>query len=130
MNRIHKITAFTLVFAASALVHISIDFLLHHEDARRQFWPLSEWIFRSPVSYWDPSYFGNYFAVFEICFGLILATVLLRRFSTRLMKSVLVVLCLGYIGPIYASFFGAADHYRGPGSCEAIANAKAKAKRI
>lgn len=120
-TRFHSSGSIILIFSISALLHISIDFLLHHEDARRQFWPLSDWIFRSPISYWDPNYFGNYFVIFEIFLGLFLVAILWKRFSFRFSQTVLVLLCLGYAGPIYASIFGAADHDRGPGSCEQMA---------
>lgn len=107
-----------MLFSASALLHISIDFLLHNEDARRQFWPISSWIFRSPLSYWDPNYFGNYFAVFEILLGTSLVIVLWRRFPVLKLRIILMLICLAYAAPIYASLFGAANHDRGQGSCE------------
>lgn len=49
----------TIAFAGSAMAHAAIDFLTHHSDARQQFWPFTDWVFNSPVSYWDPTYFGN-----------------------------------------------------------------------
>jgi hypothetical protein len=107
-----------MLFSTSALLHISIDFLLHNEDARRQFWPVSNWIFRSPVSYWDPNYFGNYFAVFEIMLAAILVFILWRRFPVLKLRIILLLICLAYAAPIYASLFGAANHDRGQGSCE------------
>lgn len=58
-------------FAGSGLLHAFADLLTHHDDARRQFWPMTDWVFRSPVSYWDARYFGNAFAVFEV--GLVVA---------------------------------------------------------
>ncbi|MCP4183742.1 MAG: hypothetical protein GY761_10550 [Hyphomicrobiales bacterium] len=107
-----------MLFSGSALLHISIDFLLHNEDARRQFWPVSNWIFRSPLSYWDPNYFGNYFAVFEILLGVSLTIILWRRFPVLKLRIILVLICLAYAAPIYTSIFGAANHDRGQGSCE------------
>lgn len=65
--------------AGAALAHAAADFLLHHEDARRQFWPLSDWVFRSPVSYWDPARFGGIVAPVEAALVLVLAALLLRR---------------------------------------------------
>ena len=41
------------VFAGAALLHVALDFPLHHDDGRPHFWPLSGWVFESPVSYWD-----------------------------------------------------------------------------
>ena len=107
------------VLAASALLHVSADFLLHHEDARAQWHPISEWVFRSPVSYWDPDHYGKSFGVFEIALGISLVVVVGRRFSRRLVWAGLVVLLLGYSGTIAASFMEIASHDRGPGSCPA-----------
>lgn len=69
----------TVAFAGAALAHAAADFLLHHEDARRQFWPLSDWVFRSPVSYWDPARFGGIVAPVEAALVLVLAGLLVRR---------------------------------------------------
>ena len=50
----------TKYFAISALLHVSLDFFVHHDDAYRHFWPLTDWKFMSPLSYYDPQYFGNW----------------------------------------------------------------------
>lgn len=65
--------------AGAGLLHAFADFLTHHDDARRQLWPLSDWVFRSPVSYWDSRYFGDAFGVFELVLGLVLAVFLFWR---------------------------------------------------
>ena len=49
-------------FAGSGFLHIATDFLTPHDDARRQFWPTNDWVFRSPISYWDERYYGGLFA--------------------------------------------------------------------
>lgn len=106
------------IFAASALLHVCTDFLLHHDDARRHFWPLTNWIFRSPVSYWDPAHHGEIFVLFEIVFGVGCAALLWQRFRGRKARAMLLLCCLGYSLTLYASIFGAAAHDRGPGSCD------------
>ena len=45
--------AWAVAFAGAGLLHLALDFPLHHDDGRAHFWPLSSWIFESPVSYWD-----------------------------------------------------------------------------
>ncbi len=70
-------------FAGAGLLHVGSDFLLHHGDARPQFWPLSDWIFRSPVSYWDSRYYGNIFAPIELILAFAMCFVLWRRFEDR-----------------------------------------------
>lgn len=109
-----------LAFASSALLHVGADFLLHHDDARAQWMPFSEWVFRSPVSYWDPNHHGQAFVAFEIALGLALVAVVGRRFRRRWVWATLAVLALGYGGSIAAGFMSGGDHARGPGSCERL----------
>ncbi|MBF9031574.1 cobalamin biosynthesis protein CobQ [Rhodobacterales bacterium HKCCE3408] len=42
-----------VAFAGAGLVHLACDFPFHHDDGRAHFWPLTRWIFDSPLSYWD-----------------------------------------------------------------------------
>ena len=69
-----------MVFAASALMHLALDMPLHHDDGRAHFWPLSDWVFRSPVSYWDPAHHGGIVGPIETAVSMLLCVVLLRRF--------------------------------------------------
>lgn len=45
--------------------HTVADFLTHVNDTRPLFWPLSGWEWSSPVSYYDPRYYGIWFMVAE-----------------------------------------------------------------
>ena len=78
-----------MIFTASGLMHLAFDFLLHNEDARQQFWPLSDWVFRSPVSYWDSRYYGNIVAPIEMVVTLLLCLVLIRRFQSLRSRAVI-----------------------------------------
>ncbi len=42
--------------ASAGLLHLVMDFFLHAGDGRPQFWPLSSWVFDSPISYWDSTH--------------------------------------------------------------------------
>lgn len=80
------------LFAVAALSHIALDFPLHAEDAHRHFWPLSDWRFNSPVSYWDPNSNGLLGGLIEaICVGVAL-TFLWVRFAGWKWRAVFVVL--------------------------------------
>ena len=46
-------SGWAIALTSAALLHLALDFPLHHDDGRPHFWPLSNWIFESPVSYWD-----------------------------------------------------------------------------
>ncbi|MEL7485700.1 MAG: cobalamin biosynthesis protein CobQ [Pseudomonadota bacterium] len=44
-----------ILFAGAMLIHTAMDFPVHADDAHRHFWPVTDWRFHSPVSYWDAS---------------------------------------------------------------------------
>lgn len=58
---------------AGCLVHTALDFPVHVDDSPLLFFPF-EWSvrFHSPVSYWEPRYFGREFTVFELLLDLAL----------------------------------------------------------
>lgn len=60
-----------MAIAASLLLHNLGDFPLHHDDAHRHFYPLSEFRFVSPLSYWDTNHYGKQVAAVEDCLTLI-----------------------------------------------------------
>jgi membrane-bound metal-dependent hydrolase YbcI (DUF457 family) len=73
-----------LWFLLGWLGHTIADFLTHVDDTRSLFWPLSPWEWSSPVSYYNPLYYGQEF--FAISHGLMLLIVLwllLKRIMGR-----------------------------------------------
>ena len=54
-----------LWFLLGWLGHAVADFFTHAGDTRPLFWPLSDWRWSSPVSYWNPSYYGRQFFFVE-----------------------------------------------------------------
>jgi hypothetical protein len=85
------------VFAGSALLHSAIDFLCHREDAHMHFWPVTNWKFMSPVSYYDSAHYGRWFSLFEAALGLALSIVLLRRFEATLLRVALAIVMALYV---------------------------------
>ncbi len=73
---------------AAALIHLALDFPLHADDAHRHFWPVSNWRFFSPVSYWDPDYNGWLGGAIESVFTLGALTVLWVRFTSTRWRAV------------------------------------------
>jgi len=71
-----------VAFAGAGLLHLAFDLPLHNEDARLHFWPISDWVFRSPLSYWDPRHHGLIVGPLEIAVSLILCGVLWRRYRS------------------------------------------------
>lgn len=70
-----------IAFTGAAFLHLLFDFPLHNYDARQHFWPLTNWVFISPFSYWDSAHHGATIARLEIALSLVLLAVLWRRFA-------------------------------------------------
>jgi hypothetical protein len=97
----------SLLFAGMGF-HVLFDLPLHHVDAHRHFFPLSDWRFYSPVSYWDFEHYGDIVSVCEILAVAIGSVMLWRRHQAwplRLMCGALVLayaLHWGYVLTVWA----------------------------
>jgi len=87
-----------MAVSLSALLHTITDFPLHHNDGHAHFWPLSRWIFESPVSYWDPLHYGRQWTVIELILAGALIMYLWRKYSNIGARALLVLSGLSYIG--------------------------------
>lgn len=85
-----------LCFFASMMLHGLGDFLLHNDDAHRHFYPLSDYLFMSPVSYWDPQHYGQIVAPLEALLVVVGSIVLYRASESRSARSL-----LGVLGGLY-----------------------------
>jgi len=56
---------FLIALTCAALLHLMCDFPFHHDDARAHFWPLTNWRFESPLSYWDSNHHAGIVAPLE-----------------------------------------------------------------
>jgi hypothetical protein len=88
------------LFASMAL-HTLADASLHHDDAHRHLFPLSDWRFYSPISYWDPRHFGYIVAPLEAITVVVLCIVLARRFD-----SILARVLIACVVAVYAVYWG------------------------
>ena len=84
----------------AALLHLRLDFLLHNDDGRAHFWPITNWIFASPVSYWDPDHYGNIVGPIEIALSLAACAYLWRRYKGVFMRILIVILGLMEFVPV------------------------------
>lgn len=82
------------LFSLAALLASAEDFLLHNDDAHAHFWPLGDYRFSSPVSYWDPEFHGAVASVSEILVVLLAALWLWPHIATRWGR---LLLCLGVV---------------------------------
>ena len=85
------------LFAGSALLHTTVDFFCHREDAHMSFWPVTRWKFISPVSYYDWAHYGMWFSLFEVALGLSLAFILFRQFGSRVLRIFLAIAMALYV---------------------------------
>lgn len=97
-----------LALCGAALFHLGLDFLFHVDDGRAHFWPLSTWIFESPVSYWDRNHYGGIVGAVEVLMSAVLCVWLWRRFKTRLMRVIIAALAVTEVAPsiMFALMFG------------------------
>lgn len=101
----HRIGLFLMFLSLAALTHLAGDFPVHVDDAHRHLWPLSDWKFISPVSYWDPNHHGTIFSIFEALLGVVLCVILFRRFDSWLVRIPLIVLVAAYVlVPLYFAY--------------------------
>lgn len=91
--------------ALGSLFHASLDFLVHNDDAYRHFWPLTEWKFMSPISYWDPNHYGHIVGALDtiIIFGLLYF--LMRQTTARRTRLLIVGLATLYLMATILPYF-------------------------
>lgn len=92
-----KMPALT-AFAGAGLLHLAFDLPLHNDDARRHFWPLTDWVFASPVSYWDDDHFGHVVGPIEVAACVALTALLFWRFRSLAAR-------VGFAGLLAAELF-------------------------
>ena len=81
-----------IAFAGAGLLHLVFDFPLHNDDARMHFWPISDWVFASPISYWDPRFHANIIGPLELAIAMVLSAFMLGRYKTLRARALIVVL--------------------------------------
>ncbi|MEO0756344.1 MAG: hypothetical protein AAFY78_05660 [Cyanobacteria bacterium J06648_16] len=89
-RRFSAIGVSLILCCASVMLHCLVDLPIHAEDAHRHFWPLSNYRFESPVSYWDPAKGGQVFALFEMLLALGLSVYVFRWLRSRLTQGLLI----------------------------------------
>jgi len=78
------------VFCLANLLHFVGDFFVHQEDAHAHFFPLSNYKFMSPISYWDRSSGGTTFSIIEAMVILVISIYLFKHIKTWWGKALLI----------------------------------------
>lgn len=92
------------VLAWSLFIHCGFDFLTHHDDGHHHFFPLSDFVFESPISYWDRNHHAGIFAPIARVVFLIASIYLYRRLKTRLARWCLIAVNILFVAS-YLLFF-------------------------
>jgi hypothetical protein len=91
-----------IFFAAAMTVHAATDLPVHADDGHRHFWPFSNFVFNSPLSYWDRSHHGGVVSMIEAVLGTTCAIVLWRRFPVTWIRFLCASAITAYIAvPAY-----------------------------
>jgi len=78
-----------LFLALAVLAHLALDLPFHADDAHKHFWPLTDWRFHSPLSYWDNNHHGGWVSALELGIVLTSIAVLWLRFHSRIVRGAL-----------------------------------------
>ncbi|MEO1307174.1 MAG: cobalamin biosynthesis protein CobQ [Pseudomonadota bacterium] len=88
-----------IALTGAAFLHLACDFPLHHDDGRPQFWPITNWVFESPISYWDGRAYGDIVGPIEAAVSLALCLVLWFRFRSIPARAVISLAALSQLVP-------------------------------
>ena len=93
-------SAWAIALTGAALLHIALDFPFHHDDGRPHFWPLTMWIFESPLSYWDNRHYGRIVGALELAACLAACVILWRRFQHWAARGVIGLAVTSQVAPV------------------------------
>lgn len=92
-------SGWAVALTGAALLHIALDFPLHHDDGRPHFWPLTDWVFESPLSYWDRDAHAGIIGPLEILISLGACVYLWTRFQGWLARGAVTLGAATQIAP-------------------------------
>lgn len=72
-------SSWAIALTSAGLLHLVLDFPLHHDDGRPHFWPFSNWVFESPVSYWDRNHHAFWVGAVAAILSLLCAFVVWKQ---------------------------------------------------
>ncbi|MEM6740453.1 MAG: cobalamin biosynthesis protein CobQ [Pseudomonadota bacterium] len=82
-----------MAFSTAGLLHIASDMALHNDDARPHFWPITDWVFESPISYWDSQHHAALVAPFTVLAMLLSAYVIWQRWPKMSIRGAVLAAC-------------------------------------
>lgn len=94
-----------IALTGAALLHLCLDFPLHHDDGRPHFWPISGWVYESPLSYWDRQQGAAWIAPVGAAVSAVAAIVLWSEWSSLWMRILVVVLLCAEVWVVWQWLF-------------------------
>ena len=97
------------LFSYSLLIHYVLDFFTHVNDGHAHFFPLTNFIYQSPISYWDQNFYGTLGSTIELSLLAVAVLYIVPRLETWYMKSLVIAALIlsisgGVIAPLLFSF--------------------------
>jgi len=86
-----------MFFALAALLHMATDLPVHNHDAYRHFWPLSDWRYISPFSYYEAAHHSKWVSLIEAFIAMGSIFILWRRFPKLWTHILLGLLAIFYV---------------------------------
>lgn len=93
-----------IIFCISLICHSLLDLPVHHDDAHRHFFPLSDVRFESPLSYWDVNHHARWVAGFEILSVLAVTPWVLQMYQAWTVRGLILAIDALYVGA-YIAFY-------------------------
>ncbi len=97
-------TPWLIAFCGAGFLHLLCDFPLHHDDARPHFWPLSDWRYSSPFSYWDRQHGAGWISPIEAALATVAAAILIYRYRSWVFGGFVALLMLAELRAAPALF--------------------------
>ncbi len=85
------------ILCLSIICHCLLDLPVHNDDAHRHFFPLSNYRFISPFSYWDINHYGKWVAGLELLLVLWANPLVLNLLKSPLSKGIVILIDFIYV---------------------------------
>ena len=82
-----------IALTGAGLLHLAPDFPVHNDDARQHFWPVTDWVFNSPLSYWDSNHHASIVSAVALVVVLISTVILWNRWPSWRVSLGVLLLC-------------------------------------
>lgn len=86
-----------MLLCISMICHSLLDLPVHHDDAHRHFYPLSNFRLISPFSYWDVRHYGKYVALIEMALVIGVNPLVIGLLNSPWTKSIVIAIDFFYI---------------------------------